>query len=410
MRIHNLEIKNIGPFRHEIVNFISQEDSEDTPPVIIITGENGTGKSIILDAIRTLFAGLFGKIERDINSSLYFSIRAEISLNGNKLTNIKTQNKSKDGHFVNDDIDISKLFVSSLESKYAKDFVFDYWTSKLSQDKFNISNIQNIEHEKYLDDVLYGIHKNIDVTKIITYLDYLKGSKDSSESEIGQRLYSILEEIINIAINHGELSHISRINLTPIIKIRDREISLDKLSSGNLYLIQRLINLVKQVYSICLINQIPIKDYKEIKGVLLIDEAENHLHPKWQKIFLTNILKLFPKLQIIVTTHSPFIVSSIENSRVYVCKDNIDHSTISEETDFYINSPIEEILSSPLFSTSNFNVEITELLKERKTAITSKDKIKEEEIEEKLLKLNPDYFNYLNLNSIIDQLKNEKHK
>jgi len=40
---------------------------------------------------------------------------------------------------------------------------------------------------------------------------------------------------------------------------------------------------------ICATNGIPIKKYKEIGGVLLIDEAENHLHPKWQKLFLKNI-------------------------------------------------------------------------------------------------------------------------
>lgn len=408
MRIYNLEVKNIGPFRNEVVNFISENESLDTPPVIIITGENGAGKTVLLDAIRTLFMGVFTKTERDINSSLHFSIKAKILLNGNKTINIETQRKNKEGHFVNDNIDISKLFASLLESKYERNFIFDYWTSKLSNDKFTIRNIQNIEHEKYLDEVLNGIHKNVDVTKIISFFDYLKDSKDSSESEIGQILYSILEEIINISINHGELSYISRINLTPIIKIGGRDISLDKLSSGNLYLIQRLTNLVKQVYSICLINKIPIRDYKGIKGVLLIDEAENHLHPKWQKVFLSNILKLFPKLQIIVTTHSPFIVSSVENSRVYVCKDNIDHSTITEETDFYVNSPIEEILASPLFNTSNFNEEISTLLKERKTAISTKDKNKEDEIEKKLLELNPEYFNYLKIDSIIDQLKNEK--
>ena len=51
--------------------------------------------------------------------------------------------------------------------------------------------------------------------------------------------------------------------------------------------------------------------------IILIDEIDLHLHPKWQKSFLNSILSIFPNIQIIVTTHSPFIVSSIENAKVF---------------------------------------------------------------------------------------------
>lgn len=228
---------------------------------------------------------------------------------------------------------INQLFVSTLDSKLKKDFIFDYWTSKLSNDSFNISNITSLEIDKYLDNSISGIHKNVELTKVISFFDYLKDSKNKNEKELGQSLYNILEEIINLSISNGSLSHVSRINLQPIIKIGNNEISLDKLSSGNLYLIQRFTSLLSQVYSVCSLNGIPIKEYKQIKGILLIDEAENHLHPKWQKVFLQNIQKLFPNLQIIVSTHSPFIVSSVNNCRVYVCKSKIDYSISLKSTE-----------------------------------------------------------------------------
>lgn len=407
MRVKNLKLKNIGPFKDAQLEFISDENELETPPVVCITGENGTGKSIIIDSIRALFNGRFsGGIERDITSSDNFEVESNIFFN-NKTFNFKTTKKyKKDGNALDtNDMSINQMFVASFDSDFKKDFIFDYWTSKLSNDTFNISNITSLETEKYLANSISGIHKNVELTKVISFFDYLKDSKDKNEKKLGQSLYDILENIINLSISNGSLSHVSRINLQPIIKVGSNEISLEKLSSGNLYLIQRFTSLLSQVYSICAINSLSIDKYKETKGLLLIDEAENHLHPKWQKVFLQNIQKLFPKLQIIVSTHSPFIISSVSNCKVFVCKSKIDYSVVEEETDFYANKPIEEVLLSPLFDTRNFNSEISKLLELRKEAIENKEKKEVERIEKELLKINPEYFDYLNLDSLIKSIK-----
>lgn len=404
MRIKNLILKNIGPFKEANLDFFSDATELENPPVICITGENGTGKSILIDSIRAILNGRFTKVvERDIKSSKVFSIDSNFYIN-DKYVNIKS-NSNHGESFETNNSEINKLFRSTLTCQYNKDFIFDYWTSKLSNDTFSISNITALKAESYLDTTLSGIHRNVELTKAISFFDYLRDSKDKDEKSLGVELYSILEDIINISISNGSLSHVSRISLSPIIKIGSKELSLDKLSSGNLYLIQRFVNLLSQVYSICVINNLPISEYKTIKGLILIDEAENHLHPKWQKVFLGNIQKIFPKLQLIVSTHSPFIVSSVENCRVYVCKSKIDHSIVEEETDFYSNKPIEEILLSPLFDTRNFNSEISDLLEKRKQANDSKNRIELETIEKRLLEINPEYFDYLNLDKIIKSIK-----
>lgn len=54
--------------------------------------------------------------------------------------------------------------------------------------------------------------------------------------------------------------------------------------------------------------------------VVTIDEPENHLHPSMQRSLLPNLMKAFPKAQFIVATHSPFIVSSVKDSNVYVLR------------------------------------------------------------------------------------------
>lgn len=51
-------------------------------------------------------------------------------------------------------------------------------------------------------------------------------------------------------------------------------------------------------------------------GVVLIDELDVHLHPKWQRDVVDNLRGLFPKVQFICTTHSPFIVQSLRSEEL----------------------------------------------------------------------------------------------
>lgn len=53
------------------------------------------------------------------------------------------------------------------------------------------------------------------------------------------------------------------------------------------------------------------------EGIVLIDEIETHLHLELQKIIMQFLTKTFPNIQFIVTTHSPFVLSSMENAVAY---------------------------------------------------------------------------------------------
>ena len=47
------------------------------------------------------------------------------------------------------------------------------------------------------------------------------------------------------------------------------------------------------------------------EAIILIDEIDCHIHPKWQKKLLPSLRELFPNCQFIVTTHSPYILDGI---------------------------------------------------------------------------------------------------
>lgn len=61
---------------------------------------------------------------------------------------------------------------------------------------------------------------------------------------------------------------------------------------------------------------------KETQGVIMIDEVDMHLHPAWQQTVLVDLIKAFPRIQFVVTTHSPQVISTVEGHQIRILSDN----------------------------------------------------------------------------------------
>lgn len=108
------------------------------------------------------------------------------------------------------------------------------------------------------------------------------------------------------------------------------EFSLDAVSGG----IASIIDLTWQIFTFD--QQQPF--------TVTMDEPENHLHPQLQKTLLPNLVKAFPQVQFIVATHNPFIITSTPESALYALRYNathkvessamvdIDHAAVPDET------------------------------------------------------------------------------
>jgi hypothetical protein len=57
-----------------------------------------------------------------------------------------------------------------------------------------------------------------------------------------------------------------------------------------------------------------------IEGIVLVDEIDSHLHPLWQRDIGFRLLQIFPKVQFIVTTHSPFVAQAATDHGLFVLK------------------------------------------------------------------------------------------
>lgn len=114
-----------------------------------------------------------------------------------------------------------------------------------------------------------------------------------------------------------------------------RWLTYDMMSDG----FKSMINIVAEIAYRCIeLNGFLGKDaVKKTPGIVMIDEVDLYLHPHWQQHILEDLQKAFPMFQFIVTTHSPFIVQSVDTNNIITLDAKV--SPISPS-----NRGIEEIM------------------------------------------------------------------
>jgi len=85
--------------------------------------------------------------------------------------------------------------------------------------------------------------------------------------------------------------------------------TLENLSTGQIILLNLFITIIRHADKNDLVHSIRLS---EIKGIVVVDEIDTHLHSKHQSEILPKLIKLFPKVQFIVTSHSPLFVLGME--------------------------------------------------------------------------------------------------
>jgi len=74
-----------------------------------------------------------------------------------------------------------------------------------------------------------------------------------------------------------------------------------------------------------------IQKGSDISGIVLIDEIEQHLHPKWQRTVVHSLKRVFPNVQFITTTHSPLVALSVGELISGESKDKLVHLELKEK-------------------------------------------------------------------------------
>jgi len=141
-----------------------------------------------------------------------------------------------------------------------------------------------------------------------------KADGDASAAEIYDQALARITTLIRDICDLDLEFRLERSPLAVIARLNGESIHFDVLPDG-------LKSIISWVADLSLrLEAIPWKESGDVFSqpvILFLDEVDIHLHPKWQRRILPAIQKLLPNGQIFVSTHSPFVVGSVEDAWVY---------------------------------------------------------------------------------------------
>ncbi len=320
---------------------ISIDDKEY--PNLIITGKNGSGKTILLNAI----SDFLDKIKGDTTMNfLSYGKQVENQKHLLKNPSLDDQTRMTYNSILQMQENQYKLFygkidvefnnVSDIIDKYNKDeFVIAFYQAdrKIRMDENKNPTKPTINRR--------GGVKDTSTSQFLNFLSDLKIQEALARNEnqiedannirawfdeFEVLLQSIFEDNdLKLEFNYKDYSF--RINTG------GKSFKFTEMSDGFAAVIDIVADLILKMQSE---NSLTRAYQKE--GIVLIDEVETHLHLGLQKLVMPMLSKVFPNIQFIITTHSPFVLSSMNNAVAF----DLEHrEKISDLTEYSYESLAE---------------------------------------------------------------------
>lgn len=167
--------------------------------------------------------------------------------------------------------------------------------------------------------------------------------------QIERALSKIMGEDVLIEVKPG-------IEPTLLLRLGGRRLNLSQLPDGARNLLGWFVDFVRRRETF----EWPKEFESRRPTVLLVDEIDAHLHPKWQRVILSALQDAFTdqEVQIIVTTHSPFVISSCPDARVHVLDvDEEGHSKAREPVAAPVGQSVAATIKDVFGVDSRFDVE-----------------------------------------------------
>lgn len=164
-------------------------------------------------------------------------------------------------------------------------------------------------------------------------------NEDSTYSDKG--LDAVRNAVLNFLDKFSKI-RVRRTSYTTLILTKDgNEYEVNQLSHGEKAVIALIGDLARRL----VIANPGLPNPLKGEGVVLIDELDLHLHPKWQRTILGNLTKTFPNLQFICTTHSPLVINHAEKESVFLLENGHVHTLKEKFSDFNsYGADVEDVL------------------------------------------------------------------
>ena len=389
---------------HEIDIPLSTEGRKS----LILTGKNGNGKTSVLRAVKDFLEFLVGtsfQSEEAIQSDIDYS---ESQINSNaeedtcKMSNAQRRvylerYKKKLEHWTTGAVAEFPSYADLREKYAAGKYVLAYYGDDRA------INVEISKNSEKIDLPAFYPMQAHPSRQLVKYLVNLKTTQafaqakgDKERADAIENWFARFEGILKELYNDPSLKldfDIDTFTFSILLKNR-QPVDFNTLSMGYAAVFDIVGDLIMRMET--------QKDYS-LEGLVLIDEIETHLHVDLQKQIVPILMKLFPNIQFVLTTHSAFILNSTPNAVVY----DLGNRVLVKEglTDLPYEGIVEGYFSADLLSQ-----ELREKFEQYKTLVekaerTDADFAKAAELESYLDEV-PDYL-ALNFAAEYNRLKAE---
>ena len=379
MKIEKVRIKNVKGIKDLELSFKKDNKILD---LIVLAGVNGSGKTTILEAIKDFFYNKYlnfnGPEKSNVNLDIFFEDFEKKQIEEAEKSSIDNyEHKLQD-------------FFSALQSyEYNRKNNGEYYSYLIAKFFENPPKIIYVPAENKFEEIqtysttlskeykfINTINSNVirDIPSYIaTRRNYLATiEEDLTMKEITNKVVNEINGIFDILELDVKLKGFSKNEKTmPVFEnSAGEEFDINDLSSGE-----------KQLF----LRTLSIKMLEPKNSIILIDEPELSLHPKWQQKIIEVYKKIGENNQIIVATHSPHILGSVSNENIFILYRNengkIEVKTGDELYSSYgqpVNRVLKDIMGLKSVRTPKIDRDIQELRK-----LVDEDKYDTEEFKKK---------------------------
>lgn len=325
MKVKNIHFKNHKVLKNLAIDFTNNDEALDT---VVIAGINGSGKTNLLKYIYDYFNKQI-YYNNDLTNSIEFLFEKDESkvkeqINWEFINYLNSYQYYKKNNPENSNYQILKNNLKVLPK-------IIYIPTEINFQSIQTQTNMLERHYNFLNIVDTGLISNI-ASYIATRVTYISNTEeDLTGKEVREKVAKEINDIFSILDLDIKLQGLSRDERSmPIFSNSTREeFDINELSSGE-----------KQLF----VRTLAIKMLEPENSIILIDEPELSLHPKWQQKILEVYKKIGKNNQIIVATHSPHILGSVpkenliiltrdENGEIKALKDEELYSSLGQPVD-----------------------------------------------------------------------------
>lgn len=359
--------------------------SKDKRQHLILTGKNGSGKTSLLSELNKFLSKL------EDGSFQHLKSQIEAKRNLEEYIKSPNYNEGDKSNFRRALKDTERWLLdfggTNIEFSNNESLLFEkFQTGKFLLAFFDAKRHTNLTIPNGINKIIlqknYSLHDKVNPA-FIQYIVNLKAdrsfARDDNEMDTVHKIdawFDNLENRLRYIFDLDNLKlYFDRKSYNFDIKVGENEtFGFNTLSDGYSAIISIITELILRM------EAHEVKSY-DLEGIVIIDEIETHFNVELQKKILPFLTDFFPKIQFIVTTHSPFVLSSLSNATI--C--DLETKIITND----LSSYSYDALIESYFKSDKYSEELKLKIKEFEYLITKENKTEDEYI---LLKQLRNYF------------------